>query len=120
MPHSESPWAFGEWIICPRQNQMTKADHEAIPIKPRLMRVWHFLMLHRGEIVRRIALTEAVWPERSITNNLVAKSISELRQVLLKYFGRQIRIETIRGIGYRLKADQPLDRQILARHLPRA
>ncbi len=103
-------WAFEEWLIYPFQNRMVKANTE-IAVKPRLMRVWHFLMLHQQEIVRKENLIEAVWPGQVVTDNLVAKSISELRQMLQEYFGMQIRIETIRGIGYRLKADHPLHLQ---------
>ncbi|MGQ0704170.1 MAG: response regulator transcription factor [Gemmatimonadales bacterium] len=80
-----------------------------IPLAPRQFRLLEYLMLNAGRPVSRSELLREVWnitfdPE----SNLVDAHISTLRSALERV-GEPRLIETVRGVGYRLRAgaDQP-------------
>ncbi len=93
---------IGEWDICPGTYQI-KNQRKSIFVKPRLMRLLVFLIEHPNHIVTKAELMESVWEERIVTENLLTKSISELRQVVQDNFPNLMEIETIRSVGYKLR-----------------
>ncbi len=63
-----------------------------------------FLMRHRGEAVTKRAILENVWDAHFAGDpNIVEVYIGYLRRKLETAAG--VRIETVRGAGYRLAAD---------------
>jgi two-component system OmpR family response regulator len=65
------------------------------------------LMRHAGEVLSRYQLLEQAWDrEYDNRSNIVDVYISYLREKIDRPFGSNS-IETVRGVGYRMRADSP-------------
>jgi len=91
----------GDWIVRPKRRLIERGD-ESIQIRPKSMAVFECLVAARGEPVSRNELLETVWPGADVTDDVLTKSIVELRRA----FGDSAReagvIETIPKMGFRL------------------
>ncbi len=93
-------WILKNWTVFPKLNLIQ--NHESqISVKPRLMKLLEFFLLNQNEVVSKETILEYVWQDRIVTENLLTKSISELRQLLKKHFASDLEIETLRNAGYR-------------------
>ncbi len=71
-------------------------------------RLLHFFMTHRGRIYSRARLLDEVWGDHAfIEERTVDVHVRRLRQALAPS-GHDALIETVRGIGYRFRADRDL------------
>lgn len=100
-------WNINEVRIHPKLNLIRKEGLE-IAIKPRLMHLLEYFLQHQNEVVVKEDILDYVWKDRIVTENLLTKSISELRKILIIHFPPEIEIETIRNVGYRLKTPHPV------------
>lgn len=98
---------IGDWKVIPETNQVEN-HQKAFFLKPRIMRLLEYLLQRAGQIVTKDELMEAVWEDRIVTDNLLTKSISELRQILAEDFSGLLEIETIRSVGYQLQCRGPI------------
>lgn len=55
-----------------------------------------------GRVVSRDELVECCWEGRAVSEDAIHRVLSRLRQVAAEIAGGSFRIETIRGVGYRL------------------
>jgi DNA-binding winged helix-turn-helix (wHTH) protein/TolB-like protein len=60
------------------------------------------LARHQGRVLSKDELLTAVWPQRVVSDNSLAKAVSKLRATLQDDTGEQIQV--LRGYGYRLAA----------------
>jgi len=104
MSQQDTHWKLNEWSVYPDLNLLQNHRTEFV-IKPRLMKLLDYFLRHQDEVISREVILEQVWKGRMVTENLLTKSISELRKLLDAHFGETIQIETIRNVGYRLHAD---------------
>ena len=73
-----------------------------IGLTPREFGVLQFLMRHRGEVVSKLRILQAVWDlNYEGDENVVEVYVGYLRRKVDQPFGRQS-IQTVRGVGYRL------------------
>ncbi len=73
-----------------------------IGLTPREFGVLQFLMRHRGEVVSKLEILQAVWDlNYEGDENVVEVYVGYLRRKVDQPFGRQS-IQTVRGVGYRL------------------
>jgi DNA-binding response OmpR family regulator len=73
------------------------------PLTRREFDTMHYLLQHTGEIVRRDDIIFNVWGEEAdVASNVVDVVVRALRKKLDQ---RAALIETISGVGYRLRAD---------------
>jgi DNA-binding response OmpR family regulator len=78
---------------------------EEIVLTPREFGVLHFLLRHRGDVVSKQDILEAVWDiHYEGDDNVVEVYVGYLRRKLDQPYGKRS-IETVRGMGYRLAAD---------------
>ena len=61
--------------------------------------------------LRQIEILENVWAGRIVTEDSLAKSVSELRKFLKDHLSGLMEIETIRNVGYQLSAPDGLIQQ---------
>ena len=96
---------FGDLEIDPAAHRCRRAGHD-IALTAREFAVLARLAEHVGETVRKIDILDAVWDDAGYDadTNLVEVHVSALRRKIDKPFGRT-GIETVRGVGYRLRAD---------------
>ena len=89
------------WLIKPRLSTVS-CNGEIIRLEPKVMDVLVCLAQHAGEPVSKEELLQTVWPDTFVTEDVLKRSISELRRV----FGDDVResriIQTIPKRGYRL------------------
>lgn len=91
-----------DWTIHPELNLLKNHQSELL-LKPRLMRLLDYFIQHPNKIITKDELLDYVWDGRMVTENLLTKSISELRKLLKENFEEAIQIETLRNVGYRLQ-----------------
>jgi Tol biopolymer transport system component/DNA-binding winged helix-turn-helix (wHTH) protein len=90
-----------DWVIHPELNRIQSGD-ETVHLEPKIMQVLVHLAESPGEVVTREALLETVWVGTFVSDDVLTRSIVELRKI----FGDDSRkpriIETIPKRGYRL------------------
>lgn len=91
----------GDLIVDLLTRSVTVAG-QSVDLQPREFQLLSYLMRHAGQVVTRTMLLENVWEYNfDPQTNVVDVHISRLRQKLDPEGGTQ-RIETVRGVGYRL------------------
>lgn len=94
---------LGNWLVQPELNRLQKGGHET-GLQPRLMRLLVYLAERRGEVVRKEDIVDRVWNGRTVTDESLAKAISQLRKALGDDRDTPRYIETVRKSGYRVVA----------------
>jgi DNA-binding winged helix-turn-helix (wHTH) protein/class 3 adenylate cyclase/tetratricopeptide (TPR) repeat protein len=95
-------WKFANAEFDERALELTVAG-EPVELERKPLEVLRHLLWHAGEVVTRDELLDAVWPGRILSESVINKCISRLRDVL-RDTDQQI-IRTAHGYGYRLIAD---------------
>ena len=75
-------------------------------------RTFEFLWLlaaQQGELVGKNDLLEQLWPDQYVTEASLSRLVSDTRQLLGQYEADADLIQTVRGRGFRLRADVVLD-----------
>jgi DNA-binding winged helix-turn-helix (wHTH) protein len=92
------------WLVQPSLNRLS-LDDEVVQLEPKLMDVLVYLAENAGQVMSKIDITDAVWPDVFITESVITRSIAGLRRA----FGDDVKdprfIETISKRGYRLIAE---------------
>ncbi len=98
-----SDFRVGPWLVQPSLNSISE-NGTSTRLEPKVMEVLVCLSHRAGEPVTKEELLQTVWPDTFISDDVLKRSISELRRV----FGDDPResriIETIPKRGYRLVA----------------
>lgn len=93
----------GAWHVEPQLNRLTR-EEEQVRIEPKMMDVLVCLIERAGKTVTKEQFMERVWRGTVVTDDVLARCISELRKVLGDDAQAPTYIETIRKTGYRLIA----------------
>ena len=101
------PFNLNGWTVDPLSASIEK-DGEVIRVEPKVMHVLMVLVDNAGTTVTREELFEVVWEGAFVEENVLNRSVSQLR----KAFGDDPRnpqyIETIPKVGYRLSSSASL------------
>jgi predicted ATPase/DNA-binding winged helix-turn-helix (wHTH) protein len=81
---------------------------QQIPLRPKTFAVLRCLLAHRGQLVTKAALLDAVWPEITVNDVALMICIRELRQALGDDPKAPRFIETLHRRGYRFVGDLPM------------
>jgi DNA-binding winged helix-turn-helix (wHTH) protein/predicted ATPase len=76
-------------------------ETERVALRPKPFAVLHYLVTHAGQVVTRAALVQAVWPETSVSEEVLRGYIRDLRAVLGDDAQAPRFIETLPRRGYR-------------------
>ncbi len=98
---SNRRWRFASVEFDERTLELRVAG-ELVEIEPKPLGVLRFLLQHAGEVVTKDELAEAVWPRRILSDSVLTKTLSRLRETLRD--DDQLIIKTVHGYGYRLVA----------------
>jgi len=97
------PATIGVFSVRAASNELA-GPAGVIRLRPRLMDVLLRLAATPGEVVQRQVLLDEVWPRRLVADEVLSRTIAELRTALA-HDAREARyIETLPKIGYRLIA----------------
>lgn len=95
-------WHFNDCVLDESSLQI-QVQGEAVDVERKPLEVLRFLLRHAGEVVTKDEILEAVWPGRILSDTVLAKAVSRLREVLRARGAEAIR--TVHGYGYRLVAE---------------
>ena len=95
---------IGSWLVQPRLNSISSAG-ESRRVEPKVMQVLVYLAERAGEVVSKEDLIAGVWAETFVSDDVLLRSISELRRVLDDDAKDPRFIRTITKRGYRLIAE---------------
>ena len=91
---------IGEWVISPRLNSLSQNGH-SVRIEPKVMQVLLCLAEER-DVVSKEKLMHTVWTDTFVTDDVLTRSISELRKIFADNPKNPRFIQTIPKGGYRL------------------
>ena len=92
---------FGEYTLDLAQGCLRTAGRE-VDLRPKSFEVLRCLVENAGRLVTKDELIKAVWPNVIVTDELLARCISEVRQAIA-YFDQTI-IKTVPRRGYRFSS----------------
>jgi DNA-binding response OmpR family regulator len=102
-PHRETVLAAGN-VTIDGASRRALVGGEALELSQKQFALLELLLRHRGQVVTRAMILERVFGYSFVPNtNIVDVHISHLRQKLAAPACR-LRIETVRGVGYRAEA----------------
>jgi len=93
----------GPWHVEPLINRIS-SQGRSVRVEPKVMDVLVVLSRRQGQVVTRAELFEEVWSETIVTDDVLTRSVSELRKVFGDTRTDPSYIETIPKTGYRLIA----------------
>jgi DNA-binding winged helix-turn-helix (wHTH) protein len=96
--------SFGPFRLDFRSGQLLRGG-DPVPLRPKTWSVLHYLAERPGELVSKREILDAVWPEVTVTEEVVRKSINELRAALGDSTETPRLIETVPRRGFRLIAE---------------
>lgn len=76
-------------------------DEAVVDLSPRLVDVLRLLVARPGELVTKEQLLEGVWPDVNVTDNALARAISDIRSALGDSPAAPRYIQTVTRRGYR-------------------
>ena len=94
----------GPWLVRPSLNTISQ-NGTSNRVEPKMMEVLVCLAEHTGEVVPKEKLLQAVWPDTFVSDDVLKRSVSELRRVFGDDAHESRIIETIPKRGYRLVLD---------------
>jgi DNA-binding winged helix-turn-helix (wHTH) protein len=94
---------IGPWLVQPSLNTISR-NGTSSRLEPKVMEVLVCLAEHTGEVVPKEKLLQAVWPDTFVSDDVLKRSVSELRHVFGDDAHESRVIETIPKRGYRLVA----------------
>ena len=91
-----------DFVLDPGRHAIRKGEREE-PLTPTEFRILASLAGAGGEVVRRQALVSAAWPDGAIVHdNTLHVYLGRIRRKL-RSVEASARIDTVRGVGYRLR-----------------
>jgi TolB-like protein/DNA-binding winged helix-turn-helix (wHTH) protein/Tfp pilus assembly protein PilF len=96
----ENRFQLGDWIIEPSLNRLSRNGHQ-LRLEPKIMQVL-VCLAEAGEVVPKEKLMRTVWPDTYVTDDVLTRSISELRKAFSDDPKQPQFIQTIPKGGYRL------------------
>lgn len=99
MPELTSSYRFGEFLIQPLNNSISK-DGESQQITPRMMDMLIYLITHHERVVSHTELLDHVWAGRVVEESAIHRHISQVRIALGDSARNPTYIKTISKRGY--------------------
>ena len=107
-PTVTAPFRVGEWIAEPMANRLTRGDR-VVRVEPKVMEVLAAMAARPGETVTKDEFMAEVWTGTVVTDDVLARCISELRKALGDKARNPKYVETLRKRGYALIAPVEYD-----------
>jgi DNA-binding winged helix-turn-helix (wHTH) protein/Tol biopolymer transport system component len=101
---TSKPFRVGPWLVTPDQHEW-RAGTDIRRVQPRLMLLLRCLARSAGKTVARETLLELVWERRVLNDEVLSRSIADLRQALDDDAREPRFVQTIPKLGYRLIAE---------------
>jgi DNA-binding winged helix-turn-helix (wHTH) protein/tetratricopeptide (TPR) repeat protein len=99
----EGDFQVGRWLVQPKLNTIS-CDGKTTHVEPKAMQVLAYLAGHTGDVMPKERIIQAVWADTFVTDDVLTRSISELRKAFDDDPHEPRFIQTIPKGGYRLIA----------------
>jgi Tol biopolymer transport system component/DNA-binding winged helix-turn-helix (wHTH) protein len=99
----QGDFSIGEWRVQPQINCVQK-NGTSMHLEPKVMQVLVLLASNQGDVVSKERLLQTVWSGVFVGEDVLTRSISEIRRVLADDARSPHVIQTIPKTGYRLIA----------------
>jgi len=99
----ELTFCVGDWLVHTRLNRV-ESNGRTVRLEPKVMQVLVCLAEQPGEVISKEQLLRTVWADTFVTDEVLTRSISELRRVFQDDPKAPHVIETVPKGGYRLIA----------------
>ena len=93
----------GEWTVFPELNSLERTGR-TVHLEPKVMQVLVILAEHSGQVTAKEQIFDRVWPDTFVSDEVLTRSISELRKAFEDNPQQPKYIQTIPKGGYRLVA----------------
>jgi DNA-binding response OmpR family regulator len=97
----------GGLTLDPSRLSLRLSNGRTASLAPLELRLLRSLFVNAGHVLTRDALRRAVWGQEQSESNMLEVYIGRLRRKLIA-IDAPARIETVRGLGYRFRADRTL------------
>jgi TolB-like protein/DNA-binding winged helix-turn-helix (wHTH) protein len=94
---------IGEWTLTPELNRL-ECGKESVRVEPKIVQVLLTLAGQPGVVFTKEELLRKVWPDTFVSEEVLTRSVSELRKIFKDNPKNPTYIETIPKGGYRLVA----------------
>ncbi len=105
----QGDFCVGDWHVQPNINCVEKKDGTSFHLEPKVMQVLVLLAAHPGEVLSKDRLLNAAWSGVFVGEDVLTRSISEIRRVFEDDARSPHVIQTIPKTGYRLIAAVSFD-----------
>lgn len=94
-------WRFASCVFEESSLELSVAGAQ-VELERKPLEVLRYLLRHAGEVVTKEEIQSAVWPGRVLSDTVLTKAVSRIREVLGD--DAQTLVKTVHGYGYRLIA----------------
>lgn len=98
--------AFGSYVFDNKAGMLTTRDGTQLFMEHRLRDMFSILLKNEGEFVTKDELMELAWKDTVVSAQSVPKAISDLRKFFVSNRLEDLKIKTIRKLGYRLEVQK--------------
>lgn len=95
----EASYVFAEFELEGQRFELRKHG-QRVPIQPKELRLLLYLVAHRGRVVSKAELLQALWPRETVCDDSIKRAVRGVRRALGDDGAKQSRIRTVRGYGY--------------------
>lgn len=100
---------FGPFVLDLSDRSLRYGSHQLL-LTRKEFDLLHYLLLHRGKVLTRLQLSEHIWggsvnESADYDSNYIDVHVKNVRKKLAQHQPEAEWIETVRGIGYRLKPE---------------
>jgi DNA-binding winged helix-turn-helix (wHTH) protein/TolB-like protein/cytochrome c-type biogenesis protein CcmH/NrfG len=99
-----SVFRFGDFVLDGSQRRLLRSG-EDVYLPPKTFELLLHLLQHRGRVLTKDELLEAVWPDVNVVENTLAQRIREIREALGDDAHGGRFIKTVPRVGYQFIAD---------------
>src|SRR6185295_18107818 len=97
-------YRFGEFALDLDAFVLRRGDL-TLPLQPKVLDVLRYLIEHRGRMVPKSELLDALWKGEYVNDATISWSVSHIRRALGQQRADKHPIETVHGRGYRFTAE---------------
>jgi DNA-binding winged helix-turn-helix (wHTH) protein/tetratricopeptide (TPR) repeat protein len=97
-------YAFGQ-VELDADGYVLRRAGEEVTLQPKVFDVLRYLVEHRGRLISKTELLDALWPNEYVNEAVVTWSISHIRRALGQERLDKAPIETVHARGYRFSAE---------------
>lgn len=102
--HNPDEYHFGKLTFWPKRFELKDASGEIMPLGQKECAILELLLEKKNEVVARDEMIESIWGENSFpTNRTIDNYIVKLRKWADSDTAGDLKITSIRGIGYKLE-----------------